>query len=61
MFPKIKNSNVWTDKFRIPMLGEIRPEFQCLERYGGNLNVWTDKFRIPMLGQIKPEFQCLEG
>ena len=37
-----QNSNVWTDKIRIPRCGK---------------NVWTDKVKIPMFGQIKSEFQ----
>ena len=26
-----QNSNVWTEKARIPMFGRVKPEFQCLE------------------------------
>ena len=52
------------------MLGEIRPEFQCLEGSGENSNVWKnngrnfsvlkDKVRIPMFGRIRSHFQGVE-
>ena len=28
---KGQNSNVWKDKVRIPMSGQIRTEFQCVD------------------------------
>ena len=38
-----QNSNVWTDKFRIPIYGQIRSEFQCLDGSGKKSKVCKDK------------------
>ena len=43
------------------MLGQIKPEFQCLQAEGQNSNVWTDKARMKMFGKVRPEFLCLDG
>ena len=40
-----QNSNVLTDKPRIPVFGKINQNF----------NVWTDKTRIPLFGRIRSE------
>ena len=38
------------------MLGQIKPEIQCLEGEGQNSNVWTDKARMNMFGKVRPQF-----
>ena len=40
----------------MPMFGQIRPEFQCLDNEDQNSNDWTDKARVPMFAQIRSEF-----
>ena len=43
------------------MIGRIRSEFQCLERYGRNSNVRKDKARNAMFGRIRSESKILDG
>ena len=52
-----KNSNVWKNKIRIPMLTEIGSDYQSLEGKDKNSTVY--RARIPVSGTIRKEFQCL--
>ena len=42
-------------------IGQVRREFQSLERQNQNASVWKGKARIRMLGRIRPEIHCLKG
>ena len=48
---KDKNSNVWQDKIRIPMIERTEKKF----------NVCKENSTIRMFGRIRKNFQCLKA
>ena len=49
---KDKNSNVWKEKIRMIMFGNIRQKFQRLKGWDKNSNVWKHKRRLLVFGSM---------